>query len=59
MTYLSKNLVLPPKYIIFALDQERLSDISRILSIGKLIKFKQIPRQALIIDGGPRPSGYA
>ena len=32
---------------------------SRILSIGKLIKLKTIPRQALIGNGGPQPSGHA
>ena len=31
---------------------------SRIDWIGKLINYYEIPRQASLLNGGPRPSGY-
>ncbi|RGM45274.1 hypothetical protein DXC10_14070 [Bacteroides sp. OM08-11] len=45
-------LFLSYKLVIFVLEK-----YSRIDWIGKLINFNEIPRQASLLNGGPRPSG--
>ena len=45
-------LLLSYKVIIFVLEKN-----SRIDWIGKLINYNEIPRQASLLNGGPRPSG--